>query len=81
MMIEVQRNRKAIKKMEQKEKVVIINPHCLKLLEGGLTRDDVENVCNVYLEHHPIRMGIQSGPNTMDHALATSSNHNLGLIW
>jgi hypothetical protein len=26
-------------------------------------------------------MGIQSGPNTMDHALATSSNHNLGLIW
>jgi len=51
-------------------------PHYPKFLENGLTQDDVENVYNVNLKDHPIRMGIQSGINTMDHGLTTSSNHH-----
>jgi hypothetical protein len=37
----------------------------LKFLKDGITQDGVENICNVYLKHHPIKMGIQSGPKTM----------------
>ncbi len=70
------------KKNEQRQKGgTTTPPRYLKLLEDGLTRNGVENVCNVDLKHHPIKMGIQSGLNTMDHKLTTISNHHPELIW
>jgi hypothetical protein len=44
-------------------------------------QNGVESVYNVYLKHHPIKMGIQSGLNTMDHNLTTSSNYHPEVIW
>jgi hypothetical protein len=53
----------------------------LKLLEDDLMQYGVENICNVYLEQHPIKMGILSGLNTMHHDFTTSFNHHPELIW
>jgi hypothetical protein len=50
------------------------------LLKNGLMQDNVENIYNVNLKHHPIKMGIQNGFNNMDHNLMTF-NHHLELIW
>jgi hypothetical protein len=72
---------KSHKKIEQKEKLWQLAPCCPKLLEDGLTQDGAENVCNVYLQHHPIRMGLQSSLNNMEHNLTTSFNHHPKLIW
>jgi len=81
MMIEVQRNMKAIKRTNKRKSCYNWPPCCSKFLEDGLTWNSVESIYNVYMEHHPIKMGIQSGPNTMEHNFITSSNHNLELIW
>jgi hypothetical protein len=40
-------------------------------MENGLMQDGVESICNVNLKQHPIKMGIQSGSNTMDYGLTT----------
>jgi len=80
-MIEIQRNLKVIKKTIKRKKLLQPTPHYLKLLEDGLMWNGVENIRNVYLEHHPIGMGIQNGPSTMDHNLTTFFNHNRKLIW
>jgi len=56
-------------------------PYYLKLLKDDLTRDGIENVYNVNLKHHPIKMGIQSGSNTIDYNFTTFFNHHLKLIW
>ncbi len=77
-MIEVQKNHKNNKQME---KLGQLPPYCSKFLENGLTGDNVKNICNVNLKHHPIRLGIQNGRNTMDHDLTTSFNHHPKLIW
>jgi hypothetical protein len=53
---------------EQREKLKDLVFYCSKLLENGLTWNGIESIYNVYLKHHPIRMGVQSGPNTMDHS-------------
>ncbi len=81
MMIEEQRNLKAIQKTNKREKRRQLASYCLKLLKYGLTRDGVERICNVYLKHHPIKINIQSDPNTIDHGFTTSYNHHLKLIW
>jgi hypothetical protein len=80
MMIEEQKNLKTIKRMNQKKKLEQLASLCLKLLENRLMQDGVENVYNIYLKHHPIRMGIQNDPNTMDHNFTTSFNYHLQLI-
>jgi hypothetical protein len=80
-MTKVQRNLKVIKRTNKRKKLLQLAPHYLKLLKDGRTRNGVENIRNVYLEHHPIGIGIQNGPNIMDHGLTTFSNHNPELIW
>jgi len=77
MMIEKQRSLNAIKRMNKEKKLGQLASHCPKLLGDGLMWNGVKSVYNVYLKHHPIKMGIQSGPNTMDHGLTTSFNHHL----
>jgi len=49
---------KAIKKNKQKRKVETTNLSLLKVFKNGFTWNGVENIYNVYLKHHPIRMGI-----------------------
>jgi hypothetical protein len=34
-----------------------------------VSKDGVENICDVYLQYHPIKMQIQSYTNTMNHYL------------
>jgi hypothetical protein len=80
-MIEVQKNLKLLKKQTKGKIWDNCPPHCLKFLKNGLKQDNVESIYNVNLKHHPIMMGIQSGPNTMDHNIAISSNHHPELIW
>ncbi len=70
-MTEEQKNLNVIKWTNKREKLRELVFYYLKFLEDGLTWNGVENIYNVYLKHHPIRMGIQSGPNTMDHGLTT----------
>jgi len=81
MMIKIQRNLKAIKKMNKREKLGQLASHCLKFFENDLAQDGVESICNIYLKHHPIMTGIQNGPNTMDHGLTNSFNRHFKLIW
>jgi len=71
MMTEVQRNLKAIKITNKGGKLGQLPPCSPKFMENGLTQNDVKSICNVNLKHHPIKMGIQSGFNTMDHGLTT----------
>ncbi len=79
-MIEEQRNLKTMKRMNKVEKLEQLVSLCLKLLENRFMPNGVENVYNIYLKHHPIRMGIQNGPNNIDHSLTTSFNYHLQLI-
>ncbi len=81
MMIKEQRNLKTIKRMNKGKKLEQLDSLRLKVFEDKLMRDDVENVYNTYFKQHPIRMGIQNGPNTMDHNLATFFNYHPKLIW
>jgi thiamine phosphate synthase YjbQ (UPF0047 family) len=81
MMTKEQRNQKTIKIMNKREKLRQLTSYCSKLLEDGLIRDGVENICKVYLKHHLFNMGIQSGSNIMDHDLTTPFNHHPKLIW
>jgi hypothetical protein len=76
MIIEEQKNLKAIKKMNKEKKLGQLIFCFLKLLENDLMRYGVESICNVYLKQHPIKMGIRSGLNTMDHGLTTSFNRH-----
>jgi hypothetical protein len=71
MMTKKQKNLNVIKWMNKEEKLKELVFYCSKLLEDGLTWNGVESIYNVYLKHHPIRMGIQIGLNTMDHNLPT----------
>ncbi len=82
-MIKIQRNLKATKSLNKKKKLRHLVSHCLKLSEDDqvLTQDGVESIYNVYLKHHPIKMNIQNGPNTMDHNLTTSFNHRFEPMW
>ncbi len=81
LMIEEQRNSKAIKKMNKRKKLGQLASHRPKFLKNGLTRDGVESICNIYLKHSLIKMGFQNGLNAMDHDLTTSFNHHPKLIW
>jgi hypothetical protein len=47
----------------------------------GLMQNGVKNVYNVCLKYHLIKMGIENGLNTIDHALTTSFNCHLELTW
>jgi hypothetical protein len=69
MMTEEQKNVNVIKWTNKGEKLRDFMSYYPKFLENGLTWNGVESIYNVYLKHHPIKMGIQSGPNTMDHGL------------
>jgi hypothetical protein len=83
-MIEVQKNLKAIKRMNKGKKLGQLPPpppSCLKFLKNGFTQNGIESICNVNLKQHPIMMGIQSGPNTMDHNITIFYNHHHELIW
>jgi hypothetical protein len=81
MMTKEQNNLKAIKIMNKKEKLRQLASYCSKLLKNGLMQDGVENTCNVYPKHHPIKMGIQNGLKTINHSLTTSSSYHLESIW
>jgi hypothetical protein len=74
-------NLKAIKRTNKGEKLKQLASHYLKFLEDGITWNGVENVCNVYLKHHPIRMDIQNDSNNMDHGFKNSYNCHLKLKW
>ncbi len=80
-MTKEQRNLKAIKKTNKKKKLGCLVSCCSKFLEHGVVPHGVERVCNVYLKHCPIRMGIQSDPNNMDHDVATFFNCKPEFIW
>jgi hypothetical protein len=58
MMTKKQGNLKAIKKMKKKEKLGQLVSNCLKFIKNDLTQYGVESVCNIYLKHHPVMMGI-----------------------
>jgi hypothetical protein len=45
------------RRTEQKEKVDTIGFVPCKLLEDGFLGDD-ENICNIHMYHHPIRMDV-----------------------
>jgi hypothetical protein len=79
MMIEEQRNLKTIKGMNKREKLEQLASLCLKFLENKLMQDGVENVYNIYLTS-PIKMGIQNGPNIIDHSFTNFFNYQLELI-
>jgi hypothetical protein len=81
MMTKEQKNLKAIKKKNKIKKLGCLVSYYSKFLEDGLMPHGVESVCNVYLKHHPIRMGIQSDPNNMDHDLVTFFNCEPEFIW
>ncbi len=80
-MTKKKRNLKIKKIINKRKKLKQLTSCCLKFLEDGLTQDGVESICNVYLKQHPIKMGIQSGPNTMDHGLTTFFYRHPKLIW
>jgi hypothetical protein len=65
MMIKEQNNLKAIKIMNKRENLGQLAFECWKFLKDGLMQDGVENICNVYPKHHPIKMGIQNGLKTI----------------
>jgi hypothetical protein len=69
MITEKQRNLKDIKITNKRKKLWQLAPHYSKLLEDDFMWDNIKNIRNVYLEHNPIRMGIQSYPNTMDYIM------------
>jgi hypothetical protein len=71
MMTKKQKHLNVIKWTNKKEKLGELVFYYPKLIKDGLTWNGVENIHNVYLKHHPIRMGIQNGPNIMDHGLTT----------
>jgi hypothetical protein len=54
-----------------------------KLLEYGLTQNDVENVRYIQLRHHPINMDIQNNPNIINQYLETTPNFkwHIKLMW
>jgi hypothetical protein len=70
-MTEVQRNLKAIKITNKREKLRQLPLFSPKFVKNGLMQNSVESICNVNLKHHPIKMGIQNGYNTMDHGVTT----------
>ncbi len=80
-MIKKQRNLKAKKIINKGKKLEQLTSCCLKFLEDGLTQNDVESICNVYLNCYLIKMGIQSGLNTVDHGLTTFFYRHPELIW
>lgn len=53
------------------EKLKQLPPYSPKFMENGLMQEGVESICNVNLKQHSIKMGIQSGSNTMDYGLTT----------
>jgi hypothetical protein len=71
---------KAIKKTNKREKLKQLASFCPKFLKDDLMWFGVENICDVYLKHHPIMMGAQNGLDIMDHNFITSSNHHSKLI-
>ncbi len=71
MMTEEQKNLNVMKWTNKEEKLRELVFYYSKLLEDGLKWNGVESIYNVYLKHPPIKMGIQIGPNTMDHGLPT----------
>jgi hypothetical protein len=81
MMNEEQKNLNVIKWTNKREKLRKLMFYYLNFLEDDLMWYGVENIYNVYLKHHPIKMGIQSGLNTMDRDFITFFNHHPKLIW
>jgi hypothetical protein len=51
-----------------------------QLLEYNPTRNNDEGICNVYLQHHPIKVNILRCPNFVHHNLTTSLNYNPKLV-
>jgi hypothetical protein len=80
MMIEEQKNLKAIKKINKRKKLTQLVFHHPKFLKNGLTQDGVESIYNIYLKHRLIKMGFQNALNTTDHDFTTSFNHHPKLI-
>jgi hypothetical protein len=72
---------KAIKRTNKREKLGQLTSFCPKFLKDDLIWFSVENICDVYLKHYPIRMGIQNGLDIMDHNFITFSNCHSNLIW
>jgi hypothetical protein len=67
--------------MNKKEKLGQLVSCYPKFLKDGFTWNVVKNICNVYLKHHPIKMDIQSGPNTMDHSFIVTTLNWCGDKW
>jgi hypothetical protein len=65
----------------KREKLKQLGSYYLKFLKDGITLYGVQNICNVYLKHHSIKMGIQNCSNTMNNDFITFSNYQPELIW
>jgi hypothetical protein len=47
-----------IKGMDERYELIQLPTCNTKLLKYNLTRNNVEGICNVYLQHHPIKVNI-----------------------
>ncbi len=81
MMAKNQMNLNVIKRMNKGEKLKQLASHYLKLIKNDVPWIGVENIYNIYLKHHPIRMDIQNDLNNMDHGFRTSYNCHHELKW
>jgi hypothetical protein len=54
--------------------------HSSELLKDDPMGDYVENICNIYLQHHSLEMDIWGCSNTMHHDVTTPFNHNVKLM-
>lgn len=46
------------KKTKPKKNIKQLNFYYAKFLEYGFPKDGVESICDIHLEHHPIRMDV-----------------------
>jgi len=47
-----------IKKIDERYELIQLPTYNTKFLKYNLIRNNVEGICNVYLQHHPIRVNI-----------------------
>jgi hypothetical protein len=52
----------------------------MKLLENGLSWYGIKCVFHIHLQHHPIKMDIQSNSNIVHHHLSITPNYHTKLM-
>jgi hypothetical protein len=59
--------------MDERDDVKQLTFYCKEFLEYNPMKTNVEKVYNIYLQHHPLEMKIQSCPNAMHNNFTPSS--------